>query len=248
MLNIENLEVKIKNKLILQDVNLRVNKGETHVIMGPNGSGKSTLAHVLVGDPAYRISGGQIKFQHKNIKNLNALARVYAGIFMVFQNPREIEGVQLNRFLFLAYNAVMKARGRTKSVLSVFDFNKKLLAQAKLLKLSPDFLERSLNKGLSGGEKKKTEMLQLATLEPKLVILDEIDSGLDIDALKIISRAVNKYKTKDNALIIITHYSRILKYVRPDKVHVMVNGKIVDSGKTQLLQRIESKGFNQYLN
>ena len=241
MLQIKTLKAGIKNKPILNGVNLEINQGETHVIMGPNGSGKSTLANVIMGNPQFTQTGGEIIFDNKKISSLSPEERAALGLFMAFQYPREISGVQLDRFLFMAYRNLAKSRGLQE--MDIFNFRKKMDAEMATLKIKPEFAERSLNQGFSGGEKKKVEMLQLAMLEPKLAILDEADSGLDVDALKIVGSAVNRFKNKEKGILIVTHYQRILEYIQPDYVHVMVGGKIVKSGDIELVRAIETTGY-----
>ena len=241
MLQIKTLKAGIKNKPILNGVNLEINQGETHVIMGPNGSGKSTLANVIMGNPQFTQTGGEIILDNKKISSLSPEERAALGLFMAFQYPREISGVQLDRFLFMAYRNLAKSRGLQE--MDIFNFRKKMDAEMATLKIKPEFAERSLNQGFSGGEKKKVEMLQLAMLEPKLAILDEADSGLDVDALKIVGSAVNRFKNKEKGILIVTHYQRILEYIQPDYVHVMVGGKIVKSGDIELVRAIETTGY-----
>lgn len=247
MLKIINLKATINDKPILKGVNLTIPKGEIHLVVGPNGSGKSTLANILMGNPIYKLTTGKIIFNNKNINKWDVFKRAVAGIFMVFQHPRDIEGVQLDRFLFMAYSEITKARRKLKILPSVFEFNKNLAAQAKFLEINKEFLTRFLNKGLSGGEKKKTEILQMLILNPLLAVIDEVDSGLDIDALKVVSKAIKKYHTKDNSILLITHYHRILNYIKPDKIHVMIDGCIVDSGGMSLLKKINKDGFSDYV-
>lgn len=248
LLNVQGLEAKIGQKDILTGANLEINAGEVHVIMGPNGSGKSTLANVVMGNPKFEQTGGAIEFKGENITEAEPEERSAAGLFMAFQYPREIAGVQLDRFLFLAYQTIMKARhGEDVELMSVFDFNKKLQEEMEKLSMKKEFATRSLNQGFSGGEKKKAEMLQLAMLEPELVILDETDSGLDVDALKIVAEGVNRFKSEKTGVLIVTHYQRILQYLKPDFVHVMVDGKIVKSGGPELAKELEENGYEKYL-
>lgn len=248
LLNVQDLKAKIGQKDILTGANLEINAGEVHVIMGPNGSGKSTLANVVMGNPKFEQTGGSIEFKGENINESEPEERSAAGLFMAFQYPREIAGVQLDRFLFLAYQTIMKARhGDDVELMSVFDFNKKLQEEMEKLSMKKEFATRSLNQGFSGGEKKKAEMLQLAMLEPELVILDETDSGLDVDALKIVAEGVNRFKSEKTGVLIVTHYQRILQYLKPDFVHVMVDGKIVKSGGPELAKELEENGYEKYL-
>lgn len=237
-LEIKNLHVEVENKEILNGINLELKKGEVVALIGPNGSGKTTLSNVLMGHPKYKITKGQIKFNEKNISKLSPNKRAELGLFLSFQQPSEIEGVEILKFLKQAYNSVKKKQ------LMTFEFQDLLDKKAELLKIDQDFLEREVNKGFSGGEKKKLEILQLLTLDPKLAILDETDSGLDIDALKIVSKGINKFRNKNKSVLIITHYSRILDYVKPDKIYVMKKGKIITSGKADLIKRIEKKGYD----
>lgn len=250
MLEIKDLHVKVKPKdskesenKILNGVNLSLETGKIHALMGPNGSGKSTLAGVLMGDPKYEIISGEIILDGKNISDLSANERAKAGIFLSFQNPTAIPGVNIRKFLRQAYNSLTESSGKEK--LSVLDFNELLEKKADEINLDKDFLGRYLNEGFSGGEKKKLEILQLMVLNPRIAILDETDSGLDIDALKAVSQGINKFKTqsKDSAILIITHYKRILNYVKPDKVSIMSQGKIVRQGNEDLVEILEEKGY-----
>ncbi|MCK4517337.1 Fe-S cluster assembly ATPase SufC [Candidatus Babeliales bacterium] len=237
-LDIKNLSVTIDKTEILKDLTLAMPKGETHAIMGPNGSGKSTLALTLMGHPKFKITGGSIIFENEDLTKLPVYKRAQAGIFLAFQHPYEIEGVTLRQFLYQAYQAKYKNAG-------VREFEKKLVDACKLLNLKPAFVEREINVGLSGGEKKQAETLQLAVLQPKLAILDEIDSGLDIDALKRVCNGINAVK-KENpemTLLVITHYPRILHYLEPHAVHVMREGAIVQSGTKELALELEARGY-----
>lgn len=242
MLKITNLHASVDNKTILKGVNLEVKAGEVHAIMGPNGSGKSTLASVIAGKEDYEVLKGKITFEGKDIADLAPEDRAHKGIFMSFQYPIEIPGVTVTNFIKTAINETRKAKG-----LNDMPANKMLKLirdKAELLEIDRRFLSRSLNQGFSGGEKKRNEIFQMAMLEPKLAILDETDSGLDIDALKIVANGVNKLRTKDNAVIVITHYQRLLDYIVPDFVHVLHNGKIVKSGGKELAHELEAKGYD----
>jgi len=254
MLKIDNLKVDIEGKKILKGVDLEVGGGEIHVIMGPNGSGKSTLAKVLAGSSEFIVHSGKIIFDKKDLKKLTPDKRAKLGIFLGFQHPVEIPGVSMFGMLRKAktvssikYSVSSKKHTEYKiqNTKSIADLRQQLLEYASSLKLSDDFLRRSLNEGFSGGEKKRSEILQMLVLKPKLVILDEIDSGLDVDGLKIVSSAINQFKKNNprSSIILITHYARILKYLKPDFVHVMVDGRIVKSGKMKLAQEIEQKGY-----
>src|SRR5210317_2079884 len=236
MLNIENLKAKIDNKEILKGLNLNINPGEVHAIMGPNGSGKSTLSNILSGKKGYEIDG-TVSFEGENLLELETEERAHKGIFLAFQYPLEIPGVNTNIFLKTSLNAVRKARGEKE--LDAIEFLKLVKEKAKELKFDEEKLNRQLNVGFSGGEKKKNEILQMSMLTPKLSILDETDSGLDIDALKIVAEGVNRYRSKDNAVVLVTHYQRLLDYIVPDFVHVLVNGKIVESGGKELALHLE---------
>ncbi len=240
MLKVSKIKANIGEKEILKGVDLKVGSGETHVLMGPNGSGKSTLAQVIAGHPNYKITGGKLLMAGKDIRKLTPDKRAKLGIFLGFQHPVEVPGVSVFSFL-------RKARPATKKG-SVSEFRQELLEYASSLKLASDFLRRSLNEGFSGGEKKRNEILQMMTLSPKLVILDEIDSGLDVDGLRIVAQAIKTFKKKNHksSLILITHYARILKYLAPDFVHVMVDGQIIKSGKMALAQKIEEKGYEAW--
>lgn len=242
MLHIENLHAGVEDKEILKGINLDVNPGEIHAIMGPNGSGKSTLASVIAGKEEFEILEGKITFEGEDISELDPEERAHKGLFLSFQYPIEIPGVSVTNFIKTAINENRKAKGEPD--MPAGEMLKKIKEKAELLEIDRKFLSRSLNEGFSGGEKKRNEIFQLAMLEPKLAILDETDSGLDIDALKIVANGVNKLKSKDNAVIVITHYQRLLDYIVPDFVHVLINGKIVKSGTKELAKELEAKGYD----
>ena len=242
MLQITNLSASIDNKKILKGLNLNIGPGEVHAIMGPNGSGKSTLANVLTGKNGYQVEG-QILYQGKNLLNLPIEERAQKGLFMAFQYPLEIAGVNTNNFLKTSLNTVRKARGLKE--LDSLDFLNLIKTKTKNLKIDEKILNRQLNVGFSGGEKKKNEILQMTILEPKLAILDETDSGLDIDAMKIVSDGVNSLRDKDRSFIIITHYQRLLDYIKPDFVHVLVDGKISKTGCSELALELEKIGYGK---
>lgn len=242
MLKIENLHASVEDKTLLRGINLEVKAGEVHAIMGPNGSGKSTLAAVIAGKEEYKVDRGEINFEGANIDELSAEERAHKGIFMSFQYPVEIPGVSVTNFMKTAINETRKAQGLADMPAS--DMLKLMREKSELLEIDRKFLSRSLNVGFSGGEKKRNEIFQMAILEPKLAILDETDSGLDIDALRIVANGVNKLKSKDNAVIVITHYQRLLDYIVPDFVHVIYNGKIVKSGTKELAHELEEKGYD----
>jgi len=242
MLSIDNLHASIEGKPILNGINLDVRAGEIHAIMGPNGSGKSTLSSVIAGNEDYDVTKGDIVFKNENIIELSPEERAHKGIFMSFQYPVEIPGVTVTNFIKTAINSNLKARG--ESEMPAKQMLKKIREKAELLEIDSRFLSRSLNEGFSGGEKKRNEIFQMAMLEPSLSILDETDSGLDIDALKIVANGVNKLKSKNNAVIIITHYQRLLDYIIPDYVHVLHEGKIVKSGDKGLAHELEEKGYD----
>ena len=240
MLQIKNLKAKIDNKEILKGLNLEIKAGEVHAIMGPNGSGKSTLSNVLSGKKGYTVSG-DIKYLNKNLLDLEIEERAHKGIFLAFQYPLEIPGVNTNIFLKTSLNAIKKAKGEKE--LDAIEFLKLVKQKASELKFDEKILSRQLNVGFSGGEKKKNEILQMSILNPTLSILDETDSGLDIDALKIVSEGVNALRSKESSFLIITHYQRLLEYIKPDFVHVLINGQIVKSGGSELALELESKGY-----
>lgn len=242
MLKIENLHVSIEGKEILKGVSLEVKTGEIHAIMGPNGSGKSTLSSVIAGSEDYEITKGNIFFKDENIEDLSAEERAHRGIFMSFQYPVEIPGITVTNFIKTAINSNLKARGLKEMPAS--EMLKNIREKAKLLEIDSRFLSRSLNEGFSGGEKKRNEIFQMAMLEPTLAILDETDSGLDIDALRIVASGVNKLKNNNNATIVITHYQRLLDHIIPDFVHVLQDGKIVKSGNKDLALQLEEKGYD----
>jgi len=242
MLSIDNLHVSVEGKPILNGINLDVRAGEIHAIMGPNGSGKSTLSSVIAGNEDYEVTKGDIVYQNENITELAAEERAHKGIFLSFQYPVEIPGITVTNFIKTAINSNLKARNEDEMPANIM--LKKIREKAELLDIDSKFLSRSLNEGFSGGEKKRNEIFQMAMLEPSLSILDETDSGLDIDALKIVANGVNKLKNKDNAVILITHYQRLLDYIIPDYVHVLHEGKIVKSGDKNLAHQLEEKGYD----
>ena len=242
MLQITNLNASIDNKKILKGFNLKIKPGEVHAIMGPNGSGKSTLANVLTGKNGYQVEG-QVLYQGKNLLNLPIEERAQKGLFMAFQYPLEIAGVNTNNFLKTSLNTVRKVRGLKE--LDSLDFLNLIKTKTKNLKIDEKILNRQLNVGFSGGEKKKNEILQMTILEPKLAILDETDSGLDIDAMKIVSDGVNSLRSKDRSFLIITHYQRLLDYIKPDFVHVLVDGKIAKTGCSELALELEKIGYGK---
>lgn len=242
MITIKNLSATVEGKPILKGVNLEVKAGEIHAIMGPNGAGKSTLAKVLAGHPGYIVTGGEVLFKGKNLLEMEPEERAHAGFFMSFQYPVEIPGVSNIQFLRTAYNANRKARSQPE--LSVEEFEKLLDEKMRLVEVKTEFKERNLNEGFSGGEKKRNEILQMALLEPVLAILDETDSGLDIDAMRIVAAGVNQIMNKEMGLILITHYQRLLDYIKPSVVHVMVDGKIVHSGGPEEALLLEEKGYD----
>lgn len=242
MLSIKNLQARIGEKEILKGINLEVNAGEVHAIMGPNGSGKSTLASVLAGREDYEVTGGEVEFNGKNILELEPSDRAAEGIFLAFQYPVEIPGVSTINFMKTAVNKIRQYRGQ--SPLDAVAFLQLMKEKMKLVEIDQSLLSRSLNEGFSGGEKKRNEIFQMAMLEPKLSILDETDSGLDIDALKIVANGVNSLRSKNNATIVVTHYQRLLDYIVPDFVHVLYKGKIVKSGTKELAKELEAKGYD----
>jgi Fe-S cluster assembly ATP-binding protein len=242
MLTIKNLHAEIEGTKILNGINLQINAGEVHAIMGPNGSGKSTLAHVLAGREGYEITEGSITYMGKDLTELSVDERAKEGIFQAFQYPIEIPGVSTANFLKHTINAVRKHQ--EKPSFSSIEMLKYIKEKAKMVEMEDGFLSRSLNQGFSGGEKKRNEILQMAVLEPTLAVLDETDSGLDIDALKTVANGVNQLKTKDNAFMVITHYQRLLDYIIPDFVHVLYNGQIVKSGDKKLALQLEEEGYD----
>ncbi|MCJ7466849.1 MAG: Fe-S cluster assembly ATPase SufC [Maribacter sp.] len=242
MLKIKNLHASVEDKEILKGINLEVNAGEVHAIMGPNGSGKSTLAAVIAGKEEFQITEGSVELEGENLEDSAPEDRAHKGIFMSFQYPVEIPGVSVTNFMKTAINESRKARGLED--MPANEMLKLIREKSELLEIDRKFLSRSLNEGFSGGEKKRNEIFQMAMLEPKLAILDETDSGLDIDALRIVANGVNKLKNKDNAVILITHYQRLLEYIVPDFVHVLHDGKIVKSGGKELAFELEEKGYD----
>jgi Fe-S cluster assembly ATP-binding protein len=242
MLKITNLHAHIDEKSILKGINLEIKPGEVHAIMGPNGSGKSTLASVIAGKEEYEVEKGEISLEGQNIDELSVEERAHKGIFLSFQYPVEIPGVTVTNFIKTSLNEMRKAKGLDD--MPAKEMLKLIREKSELLEIDRKFLSRSLNQGFSGGEKKRNEIFQMAMLEPKLAILDETDSGLDIDALRIVANGVNKLKSKDNAVVIITHYQRLLDYIVPDYVHVLYNGKIVKSGTKELAFELEEKGYD----
>ena len=242
MLNIQNLHAKVDNKEILKGLNLSVKAGEVHAIMGPNGSGKSTLANVLAGKDGYDVTKGNVDYQGKNLLELSPEERAWEGLFLAFQYPVEIPGVNNVYLLKAAVNAMRKYRGEPE--LDAVEFLALIKENMKLVNMNENLLNRSVNEGFSGGEKKRNEIFQMAVLEPKLAILDETDSGLDIDALKIVAEGVNSLRNEERAIILVTHYQRLLNYIKPDHVHVLSDGKIIKSGGPDLALELEEKGYD----
>jgi len=243
MLNINNLKVSIEERQIIKGLDLSINKGEVHALMGPNGSGKSTLSYVLSGKEGYEIDSGSVDFNGKNLLDLEVDERSNEGLFLAFQYPMEIPGVQTSFFLKTAINAKRKYLGLEE--IDALEFAKLVKSKAEELSISPDMLKRDLNVNYSGGEKKKQEILQMSLLDPVMSILDETDSGLDIDALRVVSEGVNKLRNKDNSFLVITHYQRLLNYIKPDFVHIISDGKIVKSGDFSLALELEEKGYEE---
>lgn len=250
MLEVKNLHARVEEKEILKGLSLKVNAGEVHAIMGPNGSGKSTLSKILAGHPAYEVTEGEalydINFQMKNLFDLAADERAKEGIFLAFQYPVEVPGVSNFTFLHTAFNSILQHQG--SEPMSESDFREFLVQKMKLVGMKPEYLDRPVNTGFSGGEKKKNEILQMAVLAPRLALLDETDSGLDIDALRVVSEGVNKLRRKDNAIVLVTHYQRLLDYIKPDYVHVLYDGRIIETGDSSLALKLEEKGYDWLIN
>ncbi len=242
MLKVTNLHASVAGNEILKGINLEVNAGEVHAIMGPNGSGKSTFAQVLAGHPAYEVTGGEVSYGGQDLLDMDPEDRAREGLFLAFQYPIEIAGVSNAYFLRAGFNEIRKHRGQDE--LDAMEFLTLLKEKLKIVEMDSSFLSRSVNEGFSGGEKKRNEILQMAVMDPKLAVLDETDSGLDIDALKVVSAGVNRLKRKDNATIVVTHYQRLLNYIVPDFVHVMVSGRIVKSGGKELALELEERGYD----
>ena len=242
MLSIKNLHASVEDKEILRGINLQVNAGEVHAIMGPNGAGKSTLASIIAGNEKYEVSEGKILLEGEDISDLAPEERAHKGVFLSFQYPVEIPGVSVTNFMKTAINESRKANG--KEEMAANEMLKLIREKSELLEIDRKFLSRSLNEGFSGGEKKRNEIFQMAMMQPKLAILDETDSGLDIDAMRIVANGVNKLKSKDNAVVVITHYQRLLDYIVPDFVHVLYKGRIVKSGTKDLALELEEKGYD----
>jgi Fe-S cluster assembly ATP-binding protein len=242
MLKIKDLQAQVEDNQILKGINLEINAGEVHAIMGPNGSGKSTLSSVIAGREEYEVTGGAIDFDGEDLLDLDPEERAHKGIFLSFQYPVEIPGVTVSNFIKTAINESRKGRG--EEPMEAREMLAKMREKSALLEMDKSYLSRSLNEGFSGGEKKRNEIFQMAMLEPKLAILDETDSGLDIDALRIVANGVNKLRSKDNAVVVITHYQRLLDYIKPDYVHVLYKGKIVKSGGPELALELEERGYD----
>lgn len=246
MLEIKNLRAAVGDKEVLKGLNLKINAGEVHAIMGPNGAGKSTLSKILAGHPSYEVTDGEVKyeinFQMRDLLALEPDERAREGVFLAYQYPVEVPGVSNLNFLHMAFNAVVEHQG--SEPMNEDDFRQFMLQKMKIVGMKPDFLERPVNVGFSGGEKKRNEILQMAVLSPRLAILDETDSGLDIDALRVVSEGVNKLRRKDNAILLITHYQRLLDYIRPDFVHVLADGRIVETGDAALALKLEKEGYD----
>lgn len=249
LLEVKNLHAKVDEKEVLKGLNLKVNAGEVHAIMGPNGSGKSSFSKILAGHPAYTVTDGEVNYEinlkMKNLFELEPDERAKEGIFLAMQYPVEVPGVSNMTFLHEAYNAVLKHQGSEE--MSENEFKKYVKEKMKIVQMRDDFMERPVNVGFSGGEKKRNEILQMAVLSPRLALLDETDSGLDIDALRIVAEGVNKLKSKHNAIVLITHYQRLLDYIKPDFVHVLANGKIIESGDASLALKLEKQGYDWLL-
>ncbi len=242
MLEIKNLHATVEGKEILRGISLTIREGEVHAIMGPNGSGKSTLAKIIAGHPAYEVTAGEVLFEGRNLLELAPDERAREGVFLAFQYPVEVPGVSNAQFLRLAYNEQRKHRDEEE--LDPLEFKDLLAERAKVVEMDAALMSRSVNEGFSGGEKKRNEILQMAVLEPKLAVLDETDSGLDIDALRIVSEGVNKLRTPENAVVLVTHYQRLLNYIVPDQVHVLYKGRIVRTGGKELALELEAKGYD----
>ncbi len=250
MLEVKDLFAEVEGKEVLKGLNLSVRAGETHAIMGPNGSGKSSLSKVIAGHPSYKVKSGSVKydinFEMRDLLDMPPDQRAKEGIFLAFQYPVEVPGVSNLSFLHASYNSVCKHHGIAEMSLS--DFERFVAEKSKLVDLNPSFLQRPVNQGFSGGEKKRNEILQMAILNPRLSFLDETDSGLDIDSLKIVASGVNKLKKKDNAIVLITHYQRLLDYIKPDFVHVLSEGQIIETGDSSLALKLEAKGYDWLIN
>ncbi|WDV46306.1 Fe-S cluster assembly ATPase SufC [Clostridiaceae bacterium M8S5] len=242
LLKVKNLKSRVDDKEILKGVNIEVNKGEVHIIMGPNGAGKSTLANVLMGHPKHEIEEGEIYIEDEISNELTADERAKKGLFLSFQYPVEIPGITVSEFLRTAKNAI------TGEKQTIGDFNELLTQKMKMLQMDISYGQRYLNQGFSGGEKKKSEILQMAVLEPKIAILDETDSGLDVDAIKVVSRGISQIRNTENAIIIITHYNKIIEYIKPTHVHILLDGKIIKSGDIELAEQIDREGFKSIKN
>ncbi len=242
LLNIGNLHISVDNTEVVKGIDLIIEEGEIHAIMGPNGSGKSTFVSALMGHPAYTITKGSVEFKGEDLLKLEPHERARSGLFLAFQYPKEITGVTLRSFLFAAYNACHSE----EKIISPIKFKKFLEGHMEELHMDTSFAERFVNKGFSGGEKKKAEILQMNVLAPSLALLDETDSGLDIDALKIVAEGINRLKSPNFSAILVTHYARILQYIKPDKVHIMVDGKIVESGGEELAHHLEKEGYKDW--
>jgi Fe-S cluster assembly ATP-binding protein len=246
LLDLKNIDASIGNKQIIKNFNLKINKNEIHVIMGPNGSGKSTLSKILAGHPSYSVDNGTIEFCEKDLLDMSPEIRSHEGVFLAFQYPIEISGVTNYDFLRIAYNEKRKYKKETE--LDPLEFMELTQKTIQKLKMKPEFLNRNLNEGFSGGEKKRNEILQMLLLDPKLIILDEIDSGLDIDAIKIICDGIVNNLANDSSLIVITHYPKILNYLKPTHVHIMIDGKIVKTGNLELIDYLEKEGYESFIN
>lgn len=245
LLSIKDLRVAVGDKEIVKGLSLEIPAGEVHALMGPNGSGKSSLVHALMGHPNYAIVAGSVTFEEKDLFAMPPHERAMAGLFLAFQYPREIAGVTLRSFLFAAHKA--QATAREEKPLTILQFKDRLDERMRALHMDPAFAERSLNKGFSGGEKKKAEVLQMDILRPRLALLDETDSGLDVDALKIVAEGVQALRSPQSSALVVTHYARILQYLKPDRVHVMINGSIVESGGPELAHALEKDGYKKYV-